>query len=124
MKRRQKVESPRGLPESKERLFAEAFSLPPMPPKEYIYLTKSDFGYKIGRTTRPKKQPLQVVGNMPIKLKVIVVIEVPNSREWERRIHSHFSEKRLRGEWFSLDQADVEMIKSVSNKWDDFHLNS
>lgn len=124
MKKRPHSESPPGVSERIERQFAEVLSSPPMPPKEYIYLTKSDFGYKIGRTTRPQKRPLQVAGNMPIKLEVIVVIEVANSKEWERRLHRHFAEKRLRGEWFSLDQTDVELIKGVPNNWDDFNLNS
>lgn len=119
-----KSESPPGVPESIERLFAEVLSSPPIPPKEYIYLTKSEFGYKIGRTTRPKKRPLQVAGNMPIKLEVIVVIEVSDSKGWERRLHRHFAEKRLRGEWFSLDDPDVEMIKLIPDNWDDFNLNS
>ena len=123
MKRKANPESPRSLPENIERLLAEVLSTPPapyVPPKEYIYLTKSDFGYKIGRTTRPESRPLQVAGNMPIKLEVIAVIEVPNSKKWEQRLHGHFAEKRLRGEWFSLDQSDVEIIKCIPKNWDAF----
>lgn len=84
---------------------------PILPPKEYIYLTKADCGYKIGRTTQPNKRPLSVAGNMPIKLSVIAVIEVPNSKDAERRLHWIFSDKRLRGEWFALTDEDVELVK-------------
>lgn len=94
---------------------------PAPPPKEYIYVTKSDFGYKIGRTTRPELRPLQVAGNMPIKLEVIAVIEVEDSTEWERRLHWHFEDKRLRGEWFSLDPSDVELIKGIPQSFDNLH---
>ena len=79
--------------------------------REYIYLTKADFGYKIGRTTRPEKRPLTVAGNCPIKLEVIVVIEVADMRKAEAELHSRFASKRLRGEWFDLSPEDVELIK-------------
>ena len=102
------------MPPGVEETIAYIISLPPppyVPPKEYVYLTKSDFGYKIGRTTRPDQRPLIVAGNMPIQLEVIVVVEVENSRESEKQLHSRFEDKRLRGEWFSLDAADVEVVK-------------
>ncbi|MGA3283856.1 MAG: GIY-YIG nuclease family protein [Verrucomicrobiota bacterium] len=118
MKRKPKTtrtdSTPALVPKEVEETLKYAMSQPPPPyvrPKEYIYLTKSDFGYKIGRTTNPDKRPLSVAGNMPIKLTVITVIEVPDSIEAERRIHGQFAEKRLRGEWFSLDEHDVGLIK-------------
>jgi len=102
------------------------FSAPPppyIPPKEYIYLTKSDFGYKIGKTTRPDKRPLSVAGNMPIKLSVIAIIEVPNSKEAERRLHSLFDDKRLRGEWFALTDEDVEFVKQYPASWENIKID-
>jgi hypothetical protein len=123
MKRKPKTETPVPVPKAVEALLAEVMSQPPppyVPPKEYVYLTKSDFGYKIGRTTHPEIRPLQVAGNMPIKLEVIAVIEVPDSKEWESRLHGHFADKRLRGEWFSLSESDVEIIKGIPKNWDDF----
>jgi len=91
---------------------------PYVPEKEYIYLTKTDFGYKIGRTTRPEKRPWTVAGNMPIKLTVIVVIEVPNSKEAEKRLHGLFEDKWLRGEWYALNDEDVEFIKGYPESYD------
>jgi hypothetical protein len=78
---------------------------------EFIYLTKADFGYKIGRTSQPDKRPLTVAGNCPINLEVIVVIEVDNMRKAEAELHSRFGSKRLRGEWFDLSPEDVELVK-------------
>jgi len=83
-------------------------------------VTKSDFGYKIGKTTRPEKRPLEVAGNMPIKLEVMAVIEVPDSSEWESLLHQHFRDKRLRREWFALTLSNVEMIKKIPDNWEDF----
>ena len=36
----------------------------------------------------------------------------------ERFIHNLYSEKRVRGEWFNIDQSDIENIKSLcSVRW-------
>jgi len=88
-------------------------------PKEYIYVTKADFGFKIGRTSRPDKRPLQVAGNCPIKLEVVVLLEVEDMRKAESRLHSHFAEKHLRGEWFALTEADIEFIRNYPKSHED-----
>jgi hypothetical protein len=54
---------------------------------------------------------------MPIQLTIIAIIEVENSREAERELHQHFVEKRLRGEWFALNEQDVELIKGFPDSF-------
>lgn len=85
----------------------------PVPTREYIYVTKAPFGCKVGRTTRPDSRPLQVVGNAPVELEVLVVKQVEASRELEKRIHDHYQGKWLRGEWFALDDSDIAFIRDV-----------
>ena len=85
----------------------------PFPDPEFIYVTKAPFGCKIGRTTRPDLRPLQVAGNAPIQLEVLIVKEVVGSIETERNLHEYFSSKWLRGEWFALDDSDVQLIRDV-----------
>ena len=46
------------------------------------------------------------------------MIEVPNSRVAEKRLHGHFYSKRLRGEWFALDDSDIELIKGFPQSFD------
>ena len=87
-----------------------AFNDTPRPVPEFIYVTRAVFGCKIGRTTRPELRPLQVVGNAPIELEVLIVKEVSGSREVEKNLHSYFKEKWLRGEWYSLDDSDIAFI--------------
>ena len=82
----------------------------PIPEPEYIYVTKAPFGCKIGRTTRPELRPLQVAGNAPVQLDVLIVKEVVASRDVEKRLHDYFQDKCLRGEWYSLDDTDIEFI--------------
>lgn len=103
-----------------DELFAEldANRAAPQPKKEYVYLTKADFGYKIGKTTNPDTRPMQVAGNTPIKLEVITVIEVPDCTKAERQLHEHFREKRLRGEWFALTEDDVAFVKGFPASFD------
>lgn len=102
-----------------DELFQEVFSFAPGSPKEYVYLTQADFGYKIGRTTNPTVRPMAVAGNCPIKLTVLAVIEVPDSRAAEKRLHAQFASKRIgRGEWFALDSTDVELIRGFPKSFD------
>lgn len=85
----------------------------PIPQREYIYVTRAPFGCKIGRTTRPDLRPLQVAGNAPVQLEVLIVKEVSGSKDLEKRIQVHYQGKWLRGEWFSLDDADIEFIREL-----------
>ncbi len=89
---------------------------PPAPdhfvrPPQFVYVTKADFGYKIGMTTRPESRPLQVSGKTPISLEVVALIEVDDMRKAEAQLHSYFAAKRLRGEWFALCEDDVALIR-------------
>lgn len=98
-----------------------ALPLPPQTyqkPKEFIYVTKADFGYKIGMTTRPKKRPLQVAGNCPIKLEVVVLLEVDDMRKAESQLHLHFASKHLRGEWFALTEEDIAFVRGYPKSFD------
>ncbi len=89
------------------------FNETPRHAPEFIYVTRAPFGCKIGRTTRPELRPLQVAGNAPVQLEVLIVKEVAGSYEIERSLHDHFKDKWLRGEWFSLDDSDVQLIRDV-----------
>jgi hypothetical protein len=85
----------------------------PIPQPEFIYVTRAPFGCKIGRTIRPELRPLQVAGNAPVQLDALIVREVAGSRDIEKRLHDHYQGKWLRGEWFSLDDADIEFIRDL-----------
>lgn len=106
------------------------FNDTPRPVPEFIYVTKAAFGCKIGRTTRPELRSLQVTGNAPIELEVLIVKEVSGSREIEKNLHSYFKEKWIRGEWYSLDDSDIAFIcdlldgkASFPEPDDDFRFN-
>lgn len=89
------------------------FRTEPIPPLEYIYVTRAPFGCKIGRTTRPELRPLQVAGNAPVQLEVLIIKEVKASRDIEKLLHKYYQTKWLRGEWFSLDDSDISFIRDL-----------
>lgn len=94
-----------------DSLFADygPFNDVPKSVLEFIYVTKTAFGCKIGRTTRPEMRPLQITGNAPIELEVFFVKE----GEVEKNLHSYFKDKWLRGEWYSLDDSDIAFIRDL-----------
>lgn len=82
------------------------------PKPGYIYLIQSPTGhYKIGRT-KDLHNRLKTFGvQLPFEVEFICVIETDDMYGLERRLHEHFAAKRVNGEWFALDTADVEFLK-------------
>lgn len=84
----------------------------------FVYVLRSPYGYKIGKTIHLKTR-LQMFG---------VKLPFPNSVEhcaWfedyssaERQFHAQFADKRLEGEWFNLSQADLEIIRNFGSRVD------
>jgi hypothetical protein len=50
----------------------------------------------------------------PFELKVVLSYFVGNMRREESEIHGLFAQKRVRGEWFELNHADLEAISRRS----------
>lgn len=81
----------------------------------FIYLmedTTNGF-YKIGRSQNPVYREETLLALKP-------TIELRHTFKGEETdefiLHKKFAEKRIRGEWFSLDQNDVEEIKKYFNE--------
>ena len=80
----------------------------------YIYLLHCEGWYKIGRTTqKPEDRMAQIDTAMPFETTLIHAISVEDSGAVEQRLHAKFSDKRWKGEWFKLDEADVKYIKGL-----------
>lgn len=80
-----------------------------------VYLIRCGESYKIGRTNGPVESRVrQLQAGNPQKLELICVF--PDPCEIERMFHRLFHEKRTNGEWFSLDDHDVEIIKVESGR--------
>lgn len=80
-----------------------------------IYLIECNGYYKIGKTScdiGDRLSGLQT-GN-PFPLTVVANIVRTDSSGLEVYLHNRFKHKRVRGEWFSLSDSDIEYIKNLA----------
>lgn len=75
----------------------------------YVYLVKLDKHYKIGISISPDSR-LQEFTLLPYPLEDICIEKVNDYKQVEKELHKLYDDKRVRGEWFSLQQSDVENI--------------
>lgn len=77
----------------------------------YIYLIKSKNLYKIGRAKYPKSRFKTYKTENPFRTEVIFQKEVDDYIGVEAELLKKFQDKKYRGEWFKLNQEDVDLIK-------------
>jgi hypothetical protein len=80
----------------------------------YIYILKChNTGlYKIGRSINPGFREKTLMGQIPsITTVFISPVTHPSA---EKELHKIFKEKRVRGEWFSLNESDLKFIKKYN----------
>lgn len=84
----------------------------------YIYLASSIFDgnkeYKIGCTSNLRRR-LKTLESRNNSFKVICTASVPDHQKTERTLHRIFKEKRLHGEWFHLNNADIELFIDMAS---------
>jgi hypothetical protein len=79
----------------------------------HIYLVECDGHYKIGKSKRPLAR-LGRFATMWLKpTRVIAAAQFDDMSAKEAELHRSYAGKRVHGEWFALDAADVEAIKAV-----------
>jgi len=78
----------------------------------HIYVLKSQYGYKIGKSRRLHDRTRLFAVKLPFDFDVLITGWSPNYSATERDLHRQFAEKRLEGEWFSLDERDLAAIRS------------
>jgi len=77
----------------------------------FIYLLRSATGpYKIGKSKDPSQRFHTIFTNSPVALELILQIETDDMHALERDLHQRFAAKRIQGEWFQLDDADLSSI--------------
>jgi biotin carboxyl carrier protein len=85
--------------------------------KCYVYLMKdtaNDF-YKIGISSKPEYREKTLQSEKPT-IELIITKEYPIRKiaeSFEKALHETYSEKRIRGEWFKLEEEDVTNIKGA-----------
>lgn len=78
----------------------------------YIIMAESVLAYKIGASGNVENRFKQLEFMSPVKLCLYGIIETSDYYAIESELHQIFAHKRLHGEWFSLSNQDLEIIKT------------
>lgn len=76
----------------------------------YIYIVQSGNEFKIGCTESPRNRIYEYMAYYGVSTYVLT-IKVKAMYAAELRLHRHFRDKWIRGEWFALTDADIETIR-------------
>jgi len=77
----------------------------------YVYIMKCANYYKIGYSKNPDSRRSTIQTHNPLGVKICALLKTQSFLETERNLHSYFSTKKSRGEWFELDEADLITLK-------------
>jgi hypothetical protein len=80
-----------------------------------IYIMKDNHTghYKIGRSDSPTKREATLLSQ---KSSIELIFQSEATCKFEKSLHNLFKEKRVRGEWFELDNWDIELIKGLCDE--------
>lgn len=80
----------------------------------YVYLLRGPDGtYKIGKTKNPDDRRRTFNVKLPFRVEYVTLIETNDMTLLESDLHKRFKHKNVDGEWFNLDDDDVEYIKRL-----------
>lgn len=80
-------------------------------PGGYTYLVRCGDLYKIGRSKDVGRR--LVAMSLPRQAEVVASVHCVDYGAFENALHTLYARKRVNGEWFSLDERDVEAIKAL-----------
>ena len=82
-------------------------------PPMLVYLFRAENAlYKIGISSNPVGR-LATMTTGPIAIELAWCHQFENAKSIERALHKRFADKRVRGEWFALEPADVTYIQAL-----------
>lgn len=93
---------------------APAASAAPTP--GYVYLLKSPYGYKIGKTVNIRSRTRLFEVKLPFKFTLEHHAFFDDYSAAESQLHRRFASRRLEGEWFDLTEDDVRGIREMGRQ--------
>lgn len=79
-----------------------------------VYVLKSAYGYKVGRTRNVPDRMRTFGVQLPFMYTIPFCVWFEDCHSAERHYHNIFASKRINGEWFDLDEADIELIRKAT----------
>ncbi|MEE4697074.1 GIY-YIG nuclease family protein [Pseudomonas alliivorans] len=76
-----------------------------------VYLLKSAYGYKVGRTRNVPNRMRAFGVKLPFIYTIPLVAWFEDCHAAESRYHQRFAGKRINGEWFDLNDSDIQSIR-------------
>lgn len=76
----------------------------------FVYLIKSPYGYKIGKTKNMKQRSRLFSVKLPFSIEILCYGWYDDYSLAETEYHHEYAHKRLEGEWFDLNEADIGAI--------------
>lgn len=80
----------------------------------FVYLIRSGRFYKIGKSNSAGRREYELSIQLPERPEMVHVIHTDDPSGIEDYWHRRFAAKRLNGEWFDLDAADIAAFKGAS----------
>lgn len=80
---------------------------------DYIYLIRVNEYIKIGYSNNINGRLRQIQTDSPYEVELVLSIKVDNGRNIEKYLHSYFKAKRVRGEWFELNNDEVKEVYNI-----------
>lgn len=75
-----------------------------------VYLLRCGTYYKIGMSDNVAWRVQQLSVALPMEVQHVHTIRTDDPARLEKELHTRFADKRVRGEWFSLDLFDVDEL--------------
>lgn len=79
--------------------------------KGFVYVVEGEGYFKIGCTTNLNQRIKALTVKAPFDLVIHLVIPSLDIYRTEQELHRRFARKHRRGEWFNLDNKDIEAIR-------------
>ena len=79
----------------------------------FIYIVKCHEFYKIGIASHIDNRLNSLQCGNPYQLEIVYAVRCPEAKVAEQTLHICFEDKRVRGEWFLLNDNDIIDIKKT-----------
>lgn len=80
----------------------------------YVYLIEAGGYYKIGLSRNPESRADQIDSVLPFEGELLHTIQTGNMLSAENELHERYAHRKVRNEWFDLEQREVEEILDIN----------